>query len=122
MGSYEYWLQMQLEQARTDNAPQNAVHRRDDGTWSTTDDILPDDVRARYDLKPLPNDRLPATYKITIEVNISSVTPAATGTVTRAGFRSIYNGNYPSVREVTDNAMKAIISDQLNDKRVNGEI
>lgn len=53
MGSFDYWLQDQLEQARADNAPQNATYRRDDGTWSTTDNITNPDTRTQLGLPPL---------------------------------------------------------------------
>lgn len=39
MGSYEYYVEMQLARARKDNAPQDAVYRNEDGTWNRLDDI-----------------------------------------------------------------------------------
>lgn len=39
MGSYKYYVEMQLARARENNAPQDAVYRNEDGTWNRLDDI-----------------------------------------------------------------------------------
>lgn len=37
MGSYNYYIQAQLDLAKKEKAPANAIFRRDNGTWATTD-------------------------------------------------------------------------------------
>jgi hypothetical protein len=54
MGSYRYYIDGQVGQARADNAPTNATHRRQDGTWATTDDITRAQTRRELGLEPLP--------------------------------------------------------------------
>ncbi|EWM19623.1 hypothetical protein [Kutzneria sp. 744] len=54
MGSYSYFINDQVMRARADGAPANATHRRHDGTWATTDDILRSDTRRQLGLDPLP--------------------------------------------------------------------
>ncbi|ASR77200.1 hypothetical protein KIV66_gp93 [Mycobacterium phage MyraDee] len=39
MGSLSYWTEAQLANARTDEAPANAIYRKAPGVWATTDDI-----------------------------------------------------------------------------------
>jgi hypothetical protein len=38
MGSFPYYIEQQVRQARKDKAPQNATYKSD-GKWATTDDI-----------------------------------------------------------------------------------
>jgi hypothetical protein len=54
MGSYNYYIRDQVQQARDDHAPANAVYRREDGTWATTDDITPATTRIQLGLDPFP--------------------------------------------------------------------
>lgn len=61
MGSYPYYVNDQVAQARADNAPQNATRRNDDGTWSTTDDIINPTMRKDMGLPPLPEVPEPET-------------------------------------------------------------
>lgn len=37
--SKDYYIKEQLEIAEKENAPENAISRRQDGTWRTLDDI-----------------------------------------------------------------------------------
>jgi hypothetical protein len=53
-GSYEYYIRDRVEQARAEKAPSDAVYLLGDGTWATTDDILPADTRRQLGLEPLP--------------------------------------------------------------------
>lgn len=59
MGSFQYWIDMQVAEAREDNAPENATHRNADGTWSTTDDVINPTVRKMLGLEPLPEIPVP---------------------------------------------------------------
>jgi hypothetical protein len=34
LGSADYYIKMMVEQARKDNAPEDAIYKRDDGTWA----------------------------------------------------------------------------------------
>ncbi|HET7713883.1 MAG TPA: hypothetical protein VFK94_06610 [Patescibacteria group bacterium] len=45
LGSRAYYIIDQVEQARKDHAPENAIYRKDDGTWATTDDITSEVTR-----------------------------------------------------------------------------
>jgi hypothetical protein len=54
MGSYDYYVRDQVQQAREDNAPANALYRRENGTWATTDDITSATTRVQLGLEPLP--------------------------------------------------------------------
>ena len=47
MGSHRDYIDHQVELAREDQAPPDAIYRRDDGTWATTDEILRSDTRCR---------------------------------------------------------------------------
>lgn len=40
LGSYPYYVDQQCDEAAADNAPENAVYKRDDGAWQTTDAIV----------------------------------------------------------------------------------
>ncbi|ORW08468.1 MULTISPECIES: hypothetical protein [Mycolicibacter] len=53
MGSFQYYIDDQIEQAREDGAPANATHRYLDGTWATTDDITDPAVRKQFGLPDL---------------------------------------------------------------------
>src|SRR2546423_935913 len=53
MGSHLYYIDHQVDLAREAQAPPDAIYRRDDGTWATTDEILRSDTR-RLGLDPLP--------------------------------------------------------------------
>jgi len=39
LGSFDYYIDDQVQQASEDNAPQNATFKRQDGSWATTYDI-----------------------------------------------------------------------------------
>lgn len=52
LGSASGWVAAQCQLARRENAPHNAMSRRQDGTWSTTDDMVDPEVRKRYGLPP----------------------------------------------------------------------
>lgn len=43
-----------MERARREGAPQNAIFRRPDGTWATTDDLTNPATRKEMGLPPLP--------------------------------------------------------------------
>jgi hypothetical protein len=53
--SYEYYIRIQIEEARADKAPEDAVFKRQDGTWATYKDITNEETRAALDklFKPL---------------------------------------------------------------------
>jgi hypothetical protein len=53
MGSHRPYIRQQVEQARADGAPPNAIYRRDDGTWAITEEILRGDTRRQLGLDPL---------------------------------------------------------------------
>ncbi|MEB3023034.1 MULTISPECIES: hypothetical protein [Mycolicibacter] len=53
MGSLDYYINDEIERARTDGAPANAIFRRDDGTWRTTDDITDPVLRKQFGLPDL---------------------------------------------------------------------
>ena len=44
-GSQEYYVQDVVRQAQSVNAPQNAIYRRVDSTWVTTDEIESPETR-----------------------------------------------------------------------------
>lgn len=48
--SYDYYIIGQVALARVDNAPQDAVYRRKDGTWATVDDVESDWCRTELGL------------------------------------------------------------------------
>ena len=48
--SERWYVAQQVEQAREDGAPQDAVYRRGNGTWATTDDVVNEDTRERLGL------------------------------------------------------------------------
>lgn len=43
--SMDYYIDNQIEQAKKDKAPMNAIHKREDGSWATTDDITSEVTR-----------------------------------------------------------------------------
>lgn len=45
IGSFDYYIQGQIELAEADNAPQNAIFKRSDDTWATVDEIVNDELR-----------------------------------------------------------------------------
>ena len=45
MHSHDSYITDQIEIAAMDNAPQNAIFKRDTGVWATTDDIAHTDIR-----------------------------------------------------------------------------
>ena len=47
LGSFSYFVKGEVEQARRDNAPQNAVYRNADGRWVTYDEITSERTRER---------------------------------------------------------------------------
>ncbi len=47
LGSFSYFVKNEVEQARRDNAPQNAVYRNADGRWVTYDEITSERTRER---------------------------------------------------------------------------
>lgn len=46
LGSYPYYIESQIEQARADKAPDTAIYRRDDGTWQTFENIADETTKA----------------------------------------------------------------------------
>ncbi len=57
MNSFTGYIRDQIELARQDNAPDNAIYKQDDGTWATTDDITSEVTRESLKLPPLPAPR-----------------------------------------------------------------
>lgn len=53
MGSYSSYIRSQAELAAEDNAPLDAIYRRDDGTWATTSDVSKASTRQQLGLLPL---------------------------------------------------------------------
>lgn len=45
MASFPHYLEMQLEKARTEGAPETSIYRRDDGTWATFEDIKSENTK-----------------------------------------------------------------------------
>ena len=62
MGAAQYYIDRMVRTARNDNAPANATHKNDDGTWSTTDDITSKSTRRALGLPPLPRDQVKPIY------------------------------------------------------------
>jgi hypothetical protein len=54
IGSPESRIRDQVELARRDGAPADAVHRNEDGTWTTTGDVTAPHTRWQLGLEPLP--------------------------------------------------------------------
>jgi hypothetical protein len=110
MGSFRYFVEDEIDRARVDGAPQNAIHRKDDGTWATTDDVRSDETRRRLGLDPVPTSVLPPHFVIAIEMDWSD-TSGATLTVRKSG-RQIYRDLFASVQEAADRAVLEIRVDQ----------
>lgn len=53
LGSYPYYIDQQVAQARHDGAPNTAIYKDSTGTWQTTDDITSELTRHRLGLPPL---------------------------------------------------------------------
>ncbi len=66
MGSNGSYIRDQQAEAAAEGAPLNATHKRHDGSWSTTDDILRPDTRFRLGLSPEP----PGTVGHQVEINV----------------------------------------------------
>jgi hypothetical protein len=49
LGSMRYYIDDQVNQARKDKAPQDAIYKRDNGTWARLRDIK--DLDKRTDLR-----------------------------------------------------------------------
>ncbi len=45
MGGLPCYLEMQLQKARAEGAPETAIHRRNDGTWATFEDIVAESTK-----------------------------------------------------------------------------
>jgi len=45
MGSCASYIIEQLAQARAENAPRNAIYKRADGSWATTEDVANPSLR-----------------------------------------------------------------------------
>jgi hypothetical protein len=54
LGYPESRIRDQVELARRDGAPADAVHRNEDGTWTTTGDVTAPHTRWQLGLAPLP--------------------------------------------------------------------
>jgi hypothetical protein len=46
MGSRDYYIQDQIEQARKDKAPQDAIYRTSEGRWRVFSDVTRPDTRS----------------------------------------------------------------------------
>jgi hypothetical protein len=59
LGSYDYYIDNQVERAEATNAPVNAIHEQTavggerTGKWATIDDVINPDARDRLGLPPL---------------------------------------------------------------------
>jgi len=50
LGSYQYYIQSQIEEATREDAPMHAIYRSEDG-WKTMEDIKNNDMKAEmYDI------------------------------------------------------------------------
>lgn len=47
LGSFQGYIEMEVDKAQREKAPQNAIFRRQNGSWATFDDIQYEDVRKR---------------------------------------------------------------------------
>lgn len=45
LGSHDEYIDRQVEKARRDNAPENAIYKSNDGRWVTTDDVTSGETR-----------------------------------------------------------------------------
>ena len=53
LGSYSDYIEMEVDRAHEEGAPQTAYHRNPDGTWSTTDTVFSTHLREVFGLEPL---------------------------------------------------------------------
>lgn len=47
LNSYPWYVEREVEKAKTDNAPETAIYRRDDGKWAVFEDIENKAVKVR---------------------------------------------------------------------------
>lgn len=47
LGSFQTFIEGEVEQARQDNAPQTAVYRDADGVWQTFESVKREDTKAK---------------------------------------------------------------------------
>ena len=47
MGSFQYYIDRQVELAREEGAPHNAIYRDTEGTWHTVNDVKDESTRDR---------------------------------------------------------------------------
>lgn len=47
MGGLPYFLEIRLEKARAEGAPETAIYRRNDGTWATFEEITDEYTKKR---------------------------------------------------------------------------
>ncbi len=50
LNSNEEYIETQVEKARNDDAPENAIYKSTDGHWVTTDDVTSGQTRAALGL------------------------------------------------------------------------
>lgn len=48
LSSYDYYIASVVRQAISDNAPLNAIYKRNDGTWATRGRLRPEQLPALY--------------------------------------------------------------------------
>lgn len=48
--SFMYYILDEVYRAEADKAPVNAIYKRDDGTWATTDDLQNQELRKKWNL------------------------------------------------------------------------
>jgi hypothetical protein len=53
LGSHDYYIEDQIEEARLDGAPAKAIYRDRNGVWHTTDEISKPEIRRQMGLEPL---------------------------------------------------------------------
>ena len=49
LGSFQYYIKDRIAEAVASGAPENATHRKQDGTWATADDIQSEEMRLRVE-------------------------------------------------------------------------
>lgn len=57
VGSFNYYIEDQVAEARKDNAPQTAICKDMNGHWSTIDDITASETRKQLGLDNKPSNR-----------------------------------------------------------------
>jgi hypothetical protein len=45
LGSVQNYIEVEVERARQDHAPETAIYRRQDGTWATFEEIQSEDAK-----------------------------------------------------------------------------